>query len=602
MLSYFPSPYPDEIFYSLVARYFLHIGCSNQPIKVFSILFGKEYNTPILDIPRNLSHFHQRVGENLKSSLHQIIDKFTLFPLISPYISASQKQLIIESMTTSSGKTIYTANTNPGTFPSLKRPRYCPYCFEEDLITYGEAYWHRSHQVHSLPFCTTHSCYLSAVPITPETLNTSFFIPPVREYCPQVAAPKLDNPEAVGVAKALLMTLTENKRDNIKPALYRSILLQSSLGKGENTVDLLAFYNAFSAFYSESTLKLFSSQVDFSKSYSWLKASVRKKKSPMDPIRHILLQGFLSSIEKKKAGASNAPQRHPCRNKICNFYNEFNCYRLEQHDDSKSKRNIETICCPNCGYIYTRSFKKESKQYIFKVKEYGWLWKEKLQNLQKKRISVTQSARILGSNPRTIRNQYAKLCYKNPPLSDEQGKEQLQQKRSQWTALIKENIQLAKTHLKHLQPGLFKWLYRNDRPWLNSLNYAKPNYTVPSKIIDWKIRDQEYFKIIQTVFEGLILNEKKRRISKTLLLNHVPQLSITNKTIDKMPTLKEYLNSVSETPEKHMLRRLDLAYKDLSRQSLEISRMHLLQQAKILKKHRSPTIEAKIQQLLLSQQ
>lgn len=33
--------------------------------------------------------------------------------------------------------------------------KYCPICAEEDRQKYGEAYWHRSHQIAKLPKCKT---------------------------------------------------------------------------------------------------------------------------------------------------------------------------------------------------------------------------------------------------------------------------------------------------------------------------------------------------------------------------------------------------------------------------------------------------------------
>jgi transposase-like protein len=396
MLSYFPTPYPDEIFYSLIARYFLHLGCSNQPIKVFSALFGKEYSKAILSFPRNLSYFHQQVGANLKSSLDQIINNYTLFPLYSPYITASRKQLFYKSMTNSSGNFNYFLITGQGNHSSLKRPRYCPYCFEEGLTTFGEAYWHRSHQIPTLFFCTTHSCYLSTIAIKPETLNPSFYIPPVKEYCPEVASPQLDNPEAMEVAKRLLLAFHENYRIEINPDLYRSILLKSSFGKGENTIDLLAFYDAFSAFYSKETLQLFFSSVSLSEDFCWLKTAIRNSERTIDPIRHALLQGFLSSISETKIETSNALQKYPCRNLICSFYEKLKGDFLEEHYDSKSKKIIKTICCSNCGYTYTKSNKKQANEYNFTVKDFGSLWKEKLYNLYQQGLSLKKMARSLS--------------------------------------------------------------------------------------------------------------------------------------------------------------------------------------------------------------
>jgi hypothetical protein len=53
--------------------------------------------------------------------------------------------------------------------------RYCPACIEDDLIRYGETYWHRSHQLPAVTICVEHRRQLvasavrvqSALPVVP---------------------------------------------------------------------------------------------------------------------------------------------------------------------------------------------------------------------------------------------------------------------------------------------------------------------------------------------------------------------------------------------------------------------------------------------------
>lgn len=603
MLSYFPTPYPDEIFYSLIARYFLHLGFGMPSRKLLSILFGKEVCKPIIDFPGNLSHFQQQVGDNLKCSLDELINRFTLLPLYSPSITASRKQLIFDSMTNPKVNYYFPAkNISSLIFPSLRCPRYCPYCFEEDLINFGESYWHRSHQIPSLPFCTIHSCYLRSVPVNPVTISSCFFIPPVKTYCPEVASQNLDNNEALEIGKRLLLLFQEGHKHEFNINLHRRVLLTSNFKKGKCTVDLPAFYNAFSAFYSLDTLQLFHSMVNISSGYCWLKSSIRNNKGAMDPIRYILLHGFLSSIRKPEAfktETSNASNKYPCRNLICQNYNKLILNCMKERYSSKTKGIIKTICCSACGYTYTRSNKMQPGNYKFKVKDYGLLWKDRLHNLYQEGLSARKISEIMGCSPAVVRYQYAILCSHGPSYSESKKNNKLQEKQSQWIALIRENPQLSKTQLRHLQGGLYDWLYLNSNPWLDALNYPKPKIKNRSKIIDWKKREQEYLKAVKKVYQNLVLNKEERRISKSLLIRLISNGSKIHKSINKMPKLKEYLDSVSETAEKYMLRRLILAYEEMLQQEIAITRMHLLKKAKISKKFRSTTIEEEVQRLML---
>ena len=37
--------------------------------------------------------------------------------------------------------------------------RYCPLCFKEDKQKYGEAYWHKAHQIRGVDVCNKHGCF-----------------------------------------------------------------------------------------------------------------------------------------------------------------------------------------------------------------------------------------------------------------------------------------------------------------------------------------------------------------------------------------------------------------------------------------------------------
>ena len=41
-----------------------------------------------------------------------------------------------------------------------KYMKYCPICVNEDRQQYGEAYWHRIHQIRNMQICTKHNCRL----------------------------------------------------------------------------------------------------------------------------------------------------------------------------------------------------------------------------------------------------------------------------------------------------------------------------------------------------------------------------------------------------------------------------------------------------------
>ena len=59
--------------------------------------------------------------------------------------------------------------------------QFCPLCVKEDRENYGEAYWHRKHQIRNMGICTRHKCKLmeSSVSIKSEQSYTFF---PAENY------------------------------------------------------------------------------------------------------------------------------------------------------------------------------------------------------------------------------------------------------------------------------------------------------------------------------------------------------------------------------------------------------------------------------------
>lgn len=407
MLSYFPTPYPDEIFCSLIARYYDHMGCSQEPKKLLLSLFGSTFACATLDFPSHLMHFYKQAGANLKITLAEIIKELTLFPLYHPFLPSARSKKILNSMCTTSGDIHTLAGLNAGIFPPLILPRYCPYCFEEDCTLYGESYWHRSHQIPSLPFCTKHACYLLTMKNLHSTQNKHFFIPATRDFCTEKDSAPLNNPQAIKIAVTLLNHLHEGDNLHVNEKSIRSILLEGGFRKGEKKIDLLSLYEVFTTFYPPETLLLFKSPVSYSNPACWLKAIVRKHRKVFEPIRHILLKSFISSL--KQIAPINQPAIYPCLNKVCFYYKQPVANCTELHYDHKARRVIQTVCCKNCGYTYTRSYIKKTRQYFARVKDYGTLWKKKLKDLQQQKLPVREIARILGCDSKTVLSQYSKL-------------------------------------------------------------------------------------------------------------------------------------------------------------------------------------------------
>lgn len=179
MISYFPQIYDDELMYSLLARAYIHSGFSSY--KQFSLVFfGEERKTIDIEMLNVI------VGEtDIEIDYDNILDKNTLFNFYcmfdNPVVISKAKEMVL------SGDKAY---RNTITFEASGKERflkYCPKCVEKDRKTFGETYWHRSHQISSSKICTKHRCYLMESNIsmsgkrTPMLYHAEQIIPENRE-------------------------------------------------------------------------------------------------------------------------------------------------------------------------------------------------------------------------------------------------------------------------------------------------------------------------------------------------------------------------------------------------------------------------------------
>ena len=163
MLSFFPSPYPDELWYSVLARYHTHSGALSWQTTM-AALFGDARDTDVGSFFPNNS-IHKILAQLPPGFLpaQEIALQHTLLPFLLRFQPADRKAAILEAFLIGEDmRPRYLRATRDIKPRSL---RYCPICLQEDTQTYGEPYWHREHQIGLMPLCPRHRCRLRDKPI-----------------------------------------------------------------------------------------------------------------------------------------------------------------------------------------------------------------------------------------------------------------------------------------------------------------------------------------------------------------------------------------------------------------------------------------------------
>jgi len=158
MITYFPELYPDELLYSVFARYNVHTGSllyrgvaeelfMNARAKP-DLLFVNELQSEVIEILERQKPFHDIVMEH------------TMYPYYARFIDWVRQEKAYNAI----------INMQGGYHDLLPMPkqkdgqdkclRFCPICTRENREEYGEAYWHRKHQIAGIDLCYKHGCYL----------------------------------------------------------------------------------------------------------------------------------------------------------------------------------------------------------------------------------------------------------------------------------------------------------------------------------------------------------------------------------------------------------------------------------------------------------
>jgi hypothetical protein len=552
MIAYFPTPYPDEIFYSLIARYCIHMSAKG-PKDLLTELFGTSNVSATLDFPSHLASFHSRTSSVFDKPINHIIKDHTLLPLYERFISERNLEKIKASMAGRSGDIHTRIGVNAGIHSSLYVPRYCPICFETDKSTYGEGYWHRSHQISTINHCHLHHCQLFEANAERITFNKHFFIPANDKYCSNRLI-KLNKNTQINILISKAITLLYNEsRAEIAPCYYREALLKVGFAKG-TVVNQNSLVESFTSFYSKQTLTYFKSDIAYGSSNCWLKAISRKLRKSVDPIRHILLEGFLENCLVYSSPDYFGSGPWVCLNPVCSAYNRAVITQISVRYDRKSKRKIGQLEC-RCGFIYTQSFIEKRNKIFRRVLSYGSIWENKLQQLTKENISIRKMASILDCDSKTIKQQLKKI---QGSLTSEKTPFLIRQKikRTEWLALVNQGADKSITHLKALFPTLFTWLYRYDKEWLYTINYKKCGAKDKKDRVCWEERDQQYLRKLEVSYQRIINDKKLRRVSKTLLIKLSCTRSALEKYAVKLPLSTSFIYSVVESKESYRIRKL----------------------------------------------
>lgn len=158
MIAYFPEIYPDELMYSLLARYYVKSGYPCYWYVAEDLFELKTVRPDIEFVNQYTSATLQRITKDM--SMADMVLDYTMFPYYGRFIDKERRNKAFKALVQMQGN-YHNLLPVPKRKDNNKRYlRFCPVCAKNDRKQYGETYWHRIHQMQGVDICPYHHCRL----------------------------------------------------------------------------------------------------------------------------------------------------------------------------------------------------------------------------------------------------------------------------------------------------------------------------------------------------------------------------------------------------------------------------------------------------------
>ncbi|MCL6598517.1 MAG: TnsD family transposase [Alicyclobacillus macrosporangiidus] len=589
-----PLPYPDELFYSVLARYHVRAGNTSHEATLQE-LFGSRSASASVEFPCRLNALLSRLPLGYSLTVAEIVEKHSLFPLYRLFVSPERAERALDWMHDGQGSKVYSTLGMTGTLlRNVRYLRFCPECFRRDLETYGEAYWHRGHQVPGVSVCPKHRVMLHDSCVL-------FRGPRYLLYCPTDFTCRIRSSDSDRYPD-LLEPMVQLSQD--MEYILNGQFPARSVGWFQDKCSLWLMKRGYMT--SSGVLRHERLKRDFVTAYGyqfleniqckvamdkpdWLTYLVRRRGYSSSPIRHLLVMRFLcgsaerfiSKEDEEYKPFGNGPW--VCINGAADHFGQRVITHLEFDRSDRTKTVIGRFRC-SCGLVYTREIPRDGDSEpgpIF-VRAWGAVWHQKLQELLDQGSSTADIANQLHVHPTTIRR-HIRMLRRNKSYEPNQGAPAerssaiRERYRARWIALMASNPGISRGELNRLDPGTRSWLVRHDRQWYEANSPApKLSRKRTTTFINWEQRDDETLERLRAIYRELRMpSQRPRRITVSLLGRMLHSSSFLRKRMDKLPKTREFVQSIVETKEQFEARKIEWFAEQLRRNGETVTRSKL---------------------------
>lgn len=618
MLSHLPLPYPDELLYSVIARYKAYFKPKSCQIFT-SQIFGRYKAAPSVDLPNSLNAVCEQTWPVWRMSAEDIALRLTLFPYYAYYTPKEKSDKSLQALLfDGNGRCFNLLGLHGRTTKVPLKLRYCRSCRETDLSKYGETYWHRSHQMTGVIVCPEHGELLINSEALFRPIGSGDYIDATsctnkaHRFGQELCLNTRELAISIKVAKRcqeMLAGQSNSWGKENKVSAYRQAAMQVGLIKGENLLIASELQREFLSFYGEKLLSEFGVVINPYNTY-WLRSMFHNFARSYDPSQNVLLQIFFEDIKvntQAKKPFGHGPWK--CPNPYAKHSNEFPIKKL------KLNNGLYYGKC-DCGFYFSllRISDVDSRLPVVKrIIDPGPTWAAEVVRLKQSGLPINTISANLHITPSIVKQFLSSSCsnktkalniaqwrqewlkhleeepyqpYKHASMKYRQlynrlhfhdrqwllatrlkykySKKQIEQWRREWSKLLEETQNRSRSAARIKNSKLYMYLSHYDRDWLFS-EQRNWNHSRKDRV-DWAARDKTWSNLLEAA--ALRIKQKVpvvQCLPTTIRKEAGLRRAHILENIHHLPLCQSVLNRYSEPEEKYKERRLLEAWNKLQK-------------------------------------
>jgi hypothetical protein len=285
----FPTPYPNELIYSTIARAGIHHAITS-PKQLLDEIFNDRKVIATIDLPNHLICLLKHLPPHY--TLENLAYKHTLFPIYALFSPENTRLKCLKWMGNQSKGYIHLAlGVAASKVKHISMHRYCHHCLEDQYREYGEFFWSRAWYIQGANCCGKHKVKLSEF-LPPSHLNGRHqFIPAnftLNLKQTNNPAHELDLIVSRHVDELLKLPPATSPTFHQWSQFYQRIAKRLGFNKGSKRIDHSKIYLAVIKIWDLKWLQQHHLD-DLKSEASWLKAIFRKHRKSFSYLEHIIV-------------------------------------------------------------------------------------------------------------------------------------------------------------------------------------------------------------------------------------------------------------------------------------------------------------------------